>query len=465
MAKYTAQDKQASFHFAESDEVFYGGSAGGGKSYAIIWDAVSFCMQNENVSAAIFRRTYPELEKSIILEGLRSIPATWYQYNKKEHRMYFKNGSILEFNYCLYENDVYNFQSAQYDRLYFDELTHFTKSIYLYLTSRCRTTKPNIKPQIKSASNPGNIGHEWVKQRFIARTDWTAIPNKEMIQKDIVSGAEFTSMYIPARVYDNKYLMEGDSKYVNRLMKLDKDDRRMLLDGDWDILKGQFFAEWRYDTHVIEPFPIPTWWTRIRCIDWGWTAAAVCLWIAFSPEGKAYVYRELKVTETTDKEFVKQILNLSKLKVGENLKNENISYTMVDPALFSISQYERGESIAYRMIRNGLPIVKADNNRIAGWTVIREYLEHNENQKPKLQVFNTVSYLIETLPGLIHDDRDPEDLNTKGEDHAADALRYGLMSKPIIPNKPKSFAPQDSFKAHFKRKEAERGRAGYVGSY
>jgi hypothetical protein len=138
---------------------------------------------------------------------------------------------------------------------------------------------------------------------------------------------------------------------------------------------------------------------------------------------------------------------------------------MVDPALFSITQYERGESIGYRMIRNGLSIVKADNNRIAGWNVIRSYLEWSETEKPKLQVFNTCSYLIETLPGMIHDDRNPEDLNTKGEDHALDALRYGLMSKPIIPNAPIYAEKQDTFQAHFKKKEEMRRNRGYVGSY
>ena len=114
-------------------------------------------MKYNEVSVSVFRRTYPELEKSIILEALRSIPRSWYEYNKKEHRMYFhKTESILEFNYCLFESDVFNFQSAQYDRVYFDELTHFTKFQYLYLMSRCRTTKTDIKTQIKSASNHGN---------------------------------------------------------------------------------------------------------------------------------------------------------------------------------------------------------------------------------------------------------------------------------------------------------------------
>ncbi len=465
MPQYSAQEKQSKFHFATADEVFYGGSAGGGKSYSIIWDAVSFCMENDNVTAAIFRRTYPELEKSIILEGLRSVPRHWYTYNKKEHRMYFRNGSILEFNYCLFENDVYNFQSAQYERLYFDELTHFTKSIYLYLTSRCRTTNKNIKPQIKSASNPGNIGHEWVKQRFIVRRDWAAIPNKEMVQKDPVSGTEFTTIYIPARVYDNRYLMEGDPQYVNRLMKLDKDDKRALLDGDWDILKGQYFEEWRYEKHVVKPFAIPSWWTRVRCIDWGFAKPAVCLWVAFSPEGRAYVYRELKVTENTDKVFVNKIKSLSKHQIGGKEVEEKIDYTMVDPSLFSVTQYERGESIAYRMIRNGLSVIKADNNRIAGWNVIHSYLEWDENTQPKLQVFENCEYLIETIPGLIRDEKNPEDINTLGEDHAADALRYGLMSKPNVPKKPTSRIPENSFEAHLKRKKEERNKQGYVGSY
>jgi PBSX family phage terminase large subunit len=407
MIFYEASSKQQLFHYSTADEVFFGGAVGGGKSFAILWDAVLFCIKNKNVTASIFRRTYPELEKSVILEALRTVPANWYLYNKKEHRMYFKEtGSILEFNYCLYDNDVYQFQSAQYDRIYFDELTHFNKFQYLYLLSRLRSSK-NIKTQVKSASNPGNVGHEWVKQRFIK----DQIPGQTTIRTDPETGSSYTTVYIPSRLIDNKYLTQDDT-YMKNLMKLDREDRKALIEGDWDILKGQFFEEWRYDIHVCKPFEIPAWWTHIRCMDWGYTKPACVLWIAFDLEGRAYVYRELVVTKTSD-------VNLA-AKIKDLTGKQHINYTMADPSIWSISQLERGESIAYRMSNAGVELIKGDNNRQAGWNLIHSYLYYNADKeiKPKLQIFDTCTYLIETLPGLIHDDHRPEDCDTNGDDHA-----------------------------------------------
>lgn len=452
MDLYQAQPRQQLFHTANAEEVLYGGAVGGGKSYAILWDAVMFCMQNDGVYTAVFRRTFPELEKSLILEALKVIPTSWYEYNKKEHRMYFKNHSILEYNYCQYESDVYNFQSAQYDRLYFDELTHFTKFIYLYLSSRCRTTKPNIKPQIKSASNPGNIGHNWVKMRFIDG----GIPNEIQTKTDPETGHKFNVQFIPAKLQDNKYLMEGDPEYLNRLMNLPPEDRKALLEGDWNILKGQFFSEWRNEVHICEPFEIPFDWHRIIGLDWGWTNPTCVEWITFSPQGLAFVYRELMVTETTD--------DLLAIKIKELTGKEKIDYRMADPSLWSINQYERGESLAMRMSSYGVALIKGDNNRKSGWSMIHNYLRIDEDTKePKLKVFNTCHYLIETLPGLIHDDHNPEDVDTRGEDHAGDALRYALMTKPIM-YRPKSVkAPQYSFEYWFKKSQEEHNKGMYVG--
>lgn len=452
--RYEASPKQQLFHHAEADEVFFGGAVGGGKSYAILWDAVFFCINNKDVTVSIFRRTYPELEKSVILEALRVIPATWYTYNKKEHRMYFHaTGSILEFNYCLYDSDVYQFQSAQYDRLYFDELSHFNKFQYIYLLSRLRTTKPGIITQAKSASNPGNVGHEWVKRRFIA----DEIPGTQVLRTDPETGATYTTIYIPSRLQDNEYLMRDDT-YVKNLMKLDKEDRKALLEGDWDILKGQFFEEWRYDLHVIKPTNIPEWWTHIRCMDWGYTKPACVLWIAFDPQGEAWVYRELIVTKTSDTDLAAKVIDLT--------GKQKINYTVADPSIWSVTQYERGESVAYRMSFAGVDVIKGDNNRVAGWNVIHSYLHHDESTgvKPKIHVFDTCTYLIESLPGLIHDDHDPEDLNTKGDDHAADALRYGLMTKPIKPKAPNIKPPQGSMEFWLKHFKNERKEGGYVGT-
>jgi len=449
---YEAQEKQIEFHKATADEVLYGGSAGGGKSYSIIWDAVTFGLSHPKLNIAIFRKTFPELEKSIILEALKVIPSHWFHYNKHEHRMYLKaTGSIIDFNYCQYDSDVYNFQSAQYDREYFDELTHFNRFVYIYLMSRCRTTKEGVKAQIKSASNPGNIGHEWVKKRFIE----DVVPGEVTNKTDPESGATYTTQYIPAKLSDNKYLNDtGD--YEAMLMRLPLEERRMLLEGDWTILKGQYFSEFRYDIHVEKPFQIPAYWTRIRCLDWGWTKPSAILWIAFSPEGIAHVYKELVVTETTD-------IQLSE-KIHEMSKDETIAYTMADPSLWSTTQYERGESIAFRMANMGIPMIKGDNNRIAGWNLIHSYLSFTDAKPPKLKIFENCHYLIETLPGLIRDDNKPEDLNTQGEDHAADALRYGLMTKPMLSRKPVEDIPTNSVMYHIQQMEKNKRGKGFVGS-
>lgn len=454
MILYEASAKQQLFHHAEADEVFFGGAAGGGKSFAILWDAVFFCMNHSKVTATIFRRTYPELEKSVILEALRVLPVKWYRYNKQEHRMYFPaTSSILEFNYCQYEQDVYQFQSAQYARIYFDELTHFNKYQYTYLLSRLRTSDPTIKTQVKSSSNPGNIGHEWVKRRFI--TD--AIPNTEITHIDSETHSSYTTMFIPSKLEDNKYLIQDDS-YVKTLMKLDREDRKALLEGDWDILKGQFFEEWRYDKHVIKPFEIPPWWTHIRGMDWGYTKPAVVLWLAFDPEGNAYLYRELVVSKTSDTDLAAKVKDLT--------GKQKIDYTAADPSMWSVTQYERGESVAYRLTASGFPVLKGDNNRISGWNVIHSYLQVDDaHPKPKLQVFSTCTYMIESIPGLIHDAHHPEDLDTTGDDHGADALRYALMTKPVSPKQQTAKTRQGTVDYWIQKFKNQKKEGGYVGSF
>ncbi len=449
---YEAQEKQRLFHRATAQEVLYGGAVGGGKSYAIIWDAVIFCLTHDKVVDAIFRRTYPELEKSIILEALKKVPTHLYEYNKREHRMYFKNGSIIEFNYCEFDIDVYKYQSAQYDRLHFDELTHFNEFIYKYLISRLRTTVEGVIPQVKSASNPGNVGHGWVKDRFIE----DAIPGEVTTRTNPDTGTTFTTQFIPAKLIDNERLTENDPEYQNRLMNLPREYRHMLLEGDWDVAVGQYFKEWRYDIHVIEPFEIPAFWTRVCGLDWGFARPTVIEWAAVSPEGTTYIYRELSKKEHTDRDIA--------IKFKEATGRENISYIATDPSLWSRTQFERGESIAMRLIQQGLKLIRGDNNRIAGWNVLRAYLEHDETHPPKIQIFNTCHHIIRTLPNLVHDDKRPEDLDTRGDDDAADSLRYLLMSRPLARKKGIVPSPVYSFDYWTRRQDRERAKKGYVGT-
>lgn len=457
---YTAQPKQLSFHFSEADETLYGGAAGGGKSAAILWDAIEFCLAHEKVRCAIFRRTYPELEKSIIFEFLKQVNSKLYRYSKQEHRVIFKQtGSVLEFNHCQYEQDVYKFQSAEYDRLYFDELTHFTLFIYSYLLSRLRTTRADIKPQVKSGSNPGNVGHLWVNNRFIAGAKVNTLINRV----DEETGVEFTTMFIPAKVSDNKYIMENDPSYVGRLLRLPEDERKALLNGDWNAFKGQFFKEWNPKYHVRQAFDIPDGWKRYRCLDWGYRNPSACLWLAVDPDGRVYVYRELYQAGLTDGELASKILDLS--------GNENISYTVADPSLWSVTQYEKGESIAMRLMENGIEVIKGDNSRISGANVVRAYLEllsirrgSRSFKQSTLVFFSNCQHCIATIPALIFDKNNSEDVDTNGDDHGYDALRYGLMSRPM----PKYLQhskepPENSFNWFLRQLKNKRERTKYIG--
>lgn len=451
---YEAQPRQLPFHFATADEVLYGGAAGGGKSEAILWDSVMFCMENPGVKASIFRRTFPELEKSIILRFLEKIPMDWSKYNKKEHRAYFENGSILEFNYVQHETDVFMYQSAEYDRIYFDELTHFTEFIYKYLQSRLRTTKKGIHPQMKSASNPGNVGHLWVKKRFFDE----AIPEQVMHREDAETQAPFTTQFIPAKVYDNKYIMDNDPGYVQRLMQLPEDERKALLDGDWNVFKGQFFKEWKDEDHVIKPFEIPRSWKRFRAMDWGYRNPTAVMWMAIDPDGKIYVYRELYITETTDTEVARQIKELS--------EGEDIAYTIADPSLWSTTQFERGESLAYRFANAGVPLIKGDNNRLSGASTFHSYLAIDErDNKPSLIFFSTCYNTIRTIPALVHDERKPEDVNTDGEDHIYDAVRYGIMAHPLPGRLKKPTVKANTFEYYMKKMKQKKDGRNYVGGF
>lgn len=468
MSLYKAQPRQVLFHNASAEEVLYGGAAGGGKSKAILWDAVTKCLMKEKIRVGVFRRTFPELEKSIIFNFLKEVPKDLYEYSKQEHRAIFrKTGSVLDFNHCQYESDVFKYQSVEYDYMYFDELTHFTEMQYTYLLSRLRTSNPAIKPQVKCGSNPGNIGHVWVKKRFIDDVEPEQVTQK--IIDDEFGFSTFTVQFIPAKLYDNKILMESDPAYEARLKRLPPDERKALLEGDWNVFKGQFFKEWLDSKHVIAPFRIPREWKRFRALDWGYSNPTCCVWFAVEPETeRLIVYRELYVKQANISEIAQSIITQSVYN-DDNMTPEKISYTVADPSIWSLNQYERGESIAYRLVEFGVPVVRADNSRLSGWSAMHDLMYHGEEEnkqiEPKLVFFNTCRNCIRTIPGLIYDEKKPEDLDTNGEDHAADAVRYGVMSNP---KSNKMTAPiqqaTNNFNKFIKLQQKRKSAGAYVGA-
>ncbi len=416
----TVTKKQKLFLDASESEVLFGGAAGGGKSYGQTVDALLFALRYPSSKQLILRRTFPELDKSLIRTALALYPKGLYSFNSSSHTGRFKNGSVIDFGYLAAENDVYQYQSAEYDCIRFDELTHFTEAQYVYLISRVRGANSYPK-QIKSSTNPGGVGHGWVKERFVD----PAPPGKKFRGND---GME--RIFIPSLLDDNSFLTLGDPDYKKRLLALPEREKKALLYGDWNIFDGQYFTEFDRNIHVTEPFEIPKDWRIYRTLDYGLDRLA-CLWIAVSPNRCAYVYREYCESNLPISKAAEAILERSP-------ESETVYATLAPPDLFSRSQ-ETGKTKAYIFSEFGLNFTKTSNDREAGWLAVKELLCSSKNGEGGIKIFSTCTELIKCLPALTVDKLRPSDCSTEPHaiTHAPDALRgFAIFhTRPSEPQK------------------------------
>ena len=409
--KLTLTKKQKAFIDTHESEVLFGGAAGGGKSYGQVADALLFALKYPRSKQLILRRTFAELDKSLIRLALSLYPKEIYSFNQSSHTGRFVNGSIIDFGYCAGELDVYQYQSAEYDVIRFDELTHFTESQYIYLISRVRGANDYPK-QVKSTTNPGGIGHGWVKARFV---------DPSPAGEPFIGEDGLRRIFIPSLLSDNKFLEEGDPEYRKRLLALPERERRALLYGDWNIFDGQYFTEFDPTRHVIAPFEIPVSWRKYRTIDYGLDRLA-CLWIAISPDGNAYVYREFCKSNLTISSAAAEILSRTP-------QNEEIYATLAPPDLWNRSQ-ESGRSKAILFSEYGLNFTKTGNDRECGWLAVKEMLLGGEGRM-SIYFFSSCQEIIRCLPALLVDRLRPTDCATEPHDitHAPDALRgFALFS-------------------------------------
>ena len=429
-----AYPKQIQFFQASNRYIAYGGSRGGGKSWAARRKAVLMAFRHTGIQILFVRRTYKDLKENHLLQMQAEIGHVC-KYDRESHAFIFPNGSRLRLGYCDTETDAIQYQGQAYDVIFLEEATQFTVFQYQIFTESNRSSgmmPVKFRPRMYFTCNPGGVGHAWFKRLFIDR---------------IYQGKEKPENYafIPSSVYENKYLMENDPDYVEALESLPEVRRKAMLYGDWNVFEGQFFTEWRDNpdgyvshlhSHVVAPFVIPPDWPRYRSFDFGYAKPFHVGWYAINYDGAAFMYRELygwsgepDVGVRWDPERIaKEIADIERTLEPPGVYIQGVA----DPAIWN---KQTGESIAEVMNRHQVYFDPADNDRLNGWMQMHNRLDFDDDGRAALYFFNSCTHTIRTLPIMLHDKVKVEDLDTKLEDHPADSVRYFCMNRPISPRK------------------------------
>jgi len=441
------EPKQALAFHSGATEVLYGGAKGGGKSFLFRTSAIRWCLEIGGVQVYLFRRTLADLRRNH-MEGPKSLPALLREHIASGHVKYvsqhnqyeFWNGSILHLCYCEAEGDVENYQGAEIHVLIPDEATHYTDYQYRYLRAQVRRAGLVVPPQyekriprIELGANPGSVGHAWVKRTFISPK-----PAMEIWRAPAEEGG-MLRQFIPAKLADNPHLSRDDPEYADRLRGMGNDDLvRAMLDGDWDIVAGQAFEKLRRNVHCIEPFTPPEDWLCFGSLDWGSSRPfSFGLWTVANgdtlPDGRVYRrgaiirWKEVygwngKANEGLRME-VEEVAKAIKACVGDR----HLAYASADPSMWKV---DGGPSHAETMNRHGVVLRRADNSRHAGYLEVRNRIAGDDEGPMLYATRNCHDGFWRTMPDLVMDEADTEDVDTDTEDHAYDDTRYACMSRP-----------------------------------
>lgn len=395
--------------------LLYGGAKGGGKSHILRWALVRRLLYwaqtgHTGVRVGLFCENYPALKDRQITKIQKEFPRWLGDLSDSQiEGMSFRlkpewGGGVLALRNL---DDVSKYASSEFAICAVDELTKNPREVFDQLRSITRW--PGIEDTgIWGGTNPGDIGHLWVKKLWIDR----------QFDKEDPSPDQF--YFVKSLPTDNPH---NSQSYLNELKSLPEKLRKAYYDGNWDIFEGQYFGEWNKEVHVVKPFEIPASYKRFRAYDHGRTAPATCGWYALDYDGRLFKYRE----------FYQKGLNVDQIaaEINRLSTGESYEYSVADPAIFAnIGFVDKfgGQTIAESFARQGIQFFPASNRRLDGWNLMHQYLFYDEHHLPKLNYFSTCSDSIRTIPALVHDEHKPEDLDTMGEDHAADIDRYIIMS-------------------------------------
>jgi phage terminase large subunit len=456
---YEPFPRQKEFHESTAKYRLFGGAAGPGKTKALLWEAIYKALRVPGSDGLLLRRTYPELESSLLAYFRRDVPHSLYKkFNESKYVVTWNNGSTTRFGYCRNENDVYRYQGAEFLFIGLDELTHFTLKQWQFLTSRNRCPVPGSRPCMAGATNPGNIGHAWVKALWIDHS-----PPTEFDQRELYDPRDYA--FIRARLSDNP-IYANDADYRRTLETLPEHLRRAFLDGDWNVFAGQYFDIFDYGRHTARPEEIrlEPWWPRWISIDWGFQHPSAVYWHCAVPvASRPVISSEARnLSSTLDKrdpsaaslsrdddprrvvtyrEFVQSGLSPRMLAQGiaERSGREQIREIVLSPDAFAHRTAESSiaEQLGDVLVANGLPRPSpAEDDRIGGWQFMYQLMESNA-----WIITDNCTKLIECLPTLVRDNARHEDIRKMDGDDPADSARYGLVSGGRIAGVGAAFAP------------------------
>lgn len=415
-------------------EIFYGGARGGGKTDGVLGKyGLKALRYGSGFNGIFFRRELPMLDDAIERSAdlYKSLGADW---NDQKKTWRFGNGARLRFRPLERTSDAEKYQGQNVSDACVEEAGNFPESTPVDRLNGILRSAAGVPTQLILTGNPGGPGHQWIKGRYID----PAPRGMQILRRKLANGYEHRYVFIPSRLENNRFLQQ-DQNYVTRLHMVGSPELvRAWLEGDWAAIAGAYFPEFSMAKHVIAPFTIPKDWHRFRAMDWGSARPFSVGWYAVAdgvehglPRGALVRYREwygasgpnvglgLHAEEVADGIVHREATDP---KVSDTSRSQGFA----DPSMFA---EDGGPSIAERMARRGALWRKADNKRLPGWDQVRARLAGEDN-KPMLYLFSTCVDLIRTLPALQHDDNKPEDVDTDGEDHAGDELRYACMSRP-----------------------------------
>lgn len=441
-------------------EILFGGARGGGKTDGVLgkW-AIKALRYAAGFNGVFFRKEMPQTDDLIerAKEIYLPIGAEW---REQPRAFRFPGGGRVRFRPLENVTDAAKYQGQNLSDCAVEEAGNYEDPRAIDMLFGALRSKTGIPVQLILTANPGGVGQQWIKHRYIDPAPRGRLP---LIRK-LSNGGEHRYVYIPSRVQDNRILLENDPTYINRLHLVGSPELvRAWLDGDWSVVAGAFFPEWSLDKHVVAPRSLPAYWQRFRSFDWGSARPFSVGWWAVSdgelpefPSGALVRYREWygAAKDGNGRTIPNTGLRLTAEEVADGIAErergdvtERRTMTGVaDPSIFA---QDGGPSIADRMAARKVYFRAADNSRVGrngaqgGWDQLRARLK-GDGEKPALYVFSTCTDLIRTLPAMQHDQNRPEDLDSDGEDHGVDEVRYGVLSRPYTAPLPPAATQPDA---------------------